>query len=80
MHVDLLKKTISSTPITSGFLDIRGGILAEETGLGKTVEMIALILSNPIQVEETFIPLFTCECLEKLIPPTVCGFCKTPIW
>jgi SNF2-related domain len=35
------------TPEHPGHEDVRGGILAEEPGLGKTVECIALVLLNP---------------------------------
>jgi len=33
-------------------INVRGGILAEEMGLGKTVELISLILSHPRPTEE----------------------------
>lgn len=35
-----------------GFRGIRGGILADSMGLGKTVEVLACILSNPRSVED----------------------------
>ncbi|CAO3571022.1 unnamed protein product [Mortierella alpina] len=42
-----------SPKVTAELLEPRGGILAEEMGLGKTVEMLALILLNRRQLQST---------------------------
>lgn len=56
----LLGAATKDTSIFRPFQDLRGGILAEEMGLGKTLEMIALILlhqrpKSPLMVFDPFL-------------------------
>ena len=45
--------------------NVRGGILADEQGLGKTVQMLALIVSSPPTKENTEYALKNCTREEK---------------
>lgn len=54
--------TFDLAPFFAMEQDIRGGVLAEEMGLGKTLEMIALITLHTCSIQEPLVfDPFTCE-------------------
>ncbi|KAL8767461.1 MAG: hypothetical protein Q9209_006047 [Squamulea sp. 1 TL-2023] len=68
----------SDEGLVRGSSEIKGGILAEEMGLGKTVEMMGLICLNKqpeIPQDKDAAPAAPCECPATLIitPPSILG-------